>query len=70
MTFPWALLIAFAVLAFAYFIKHFAMHVVEDGDAFLMIIGVFLVVYVIAAAVVGILDPLTSVIPAYLAGNG
>lgn len=70
MMFPWAVLIALTVLAFAYFIKHFAIHVVEDGDAFLMIIGVFFIVYVIAAAAVGILDPLTGAIPVYLAGNG
>lgn len=69
MPFPWAILIALIVLAFAYFIKHVLMHVLEDENSFLMIIGVFFVVYIAASVAVGSLNPVTIVNQGYLAAT-
>ncbi len=55
---PWAVVIALAILGFAYLIKHFFLEIVEDEHAFLLIIGIFFVSYVAAAIAVNSLNPL------------
>ncbi|MBP9864427.1 hypothetical protein KBC54_03195 [Patescibacteria group bacterium] len=57
MGFPWALAIALTVLAFAYIIKYFVEKTVEEQNPFFMIIGVFLIVYVVAAFGVSYFNP-------------
>ncbi len=57
MGFPWALTIALSVLAFAYIIKVFVEKTVEEQNPFLIVIGVFFIVYAVAAFGVGYLNP-------------
>ena len=54
---PWALIIALSILAFAYIIKHFVEKTVEEQHPFLVVIGVFFIVYAIAAFGVGYFNP-------------
>ncbi len=58
MPIPWGVIIALGVLTFAYIIKKFLSEVIEEERVFLIIIGCFFVVYVVAAFAVGSLDPL------------
>lgn len=68
--FPWALLISTFVLGLAYFIKHFLANVIEEEHDFLMVIGVFLMIYIGAAIAITWLNPQISQVGAVLASNG
>ncbi len=58
MGFPWAIAIALTILALAYIIKHFVEKTVEEQNPFLMIIGIFLAIYVVAAIGVSYFNPI------------
>jgi len=53
---PWALIISFAVLLLAYTIKHVD-HIIEEDHPFVMLIGGFFALYIIAALAVYTLNP-------------
>jgi hypothetical protein len=53
---PWAVIISLGVLAFAILIDHFFSEVFEEQ--LLHFVGVFFVIYVIAAFAVGRLNPI------------
>lgn len=58
MGFPWGLTIGLGVLAFALIIKHFVESTIEEQKTFLVIVGVFLIVYVVAAFGVSYFNPI------------
>ncbi len=66
---PWAVIISLFVLSIAYFIKHFLSHVIEEEKEFLMVIGVFLLIYVGAAVAITFLNPQISPNGVYLAST-
>jgi hypothetical protein len=69
MPFPWSIVISLTVLAFALFIKHVGLVVVEDEHAFLWLIAMFFLVYVGSAVAVGSLNPAIIVNQGYLAAS-
>jgi hypothetical protein len=66
---PWAVIISFVVLSFAYIIKNFLSNVIENEHEFLTIIGIFLVIYVGAAVAITFLNPQISQNGVYLAST-
>ncbi len=56
---PWALIIAIIVLILAYTIKKID-HVVEEDHPFMMLIGAFFALYIVAALAVYTLNPRTN----------
>ncbi len=55
--FPWAVLIAFGVLALALVVQQFVNTTVEDKHAYLGVIAAFLVIYIVAAVAIGSFTP-------------
>lgn len=58
--FPWSILIAFIVLILAHSIKYFVNHVVEDDHTYLGVIGVFFLIYIVAALAINTLNPVIA----------
>ncbi len=69
MTFPWSLLIAGIVLAFAYLIKHVFSETLEDEKSFVWIAASFFVVYILAALAMSFLNPLDEIKSTFAASS-
>ncbi|MFH1621037.1 MAG: hypothetical protein ABIB04_03055 [Patescibacteria group bacterium] len=61
MEIPWAVIISFAVVAFAFLIKHLVGEIVEEENTFLGIIVVFMFVYATAALAINYFNPSISI---------
>ncbi|GEM_PF-5599788 len=55
--FPWAIVVALAVLGLAFLLKYMTSDVVEDQRLFLWLAGIFILLYVLAAWAIGSLNP-------------
>jgi hypothetical protein len=56
-----AIISALVVLLFAYLIRNFFVEVIEEEKPFFIIVGIFFVVYIFAAFLIGTFNPLKLV---------
>lgn len=58
--FPWSILIALIILMLAHSIKYFINTVVEDEHTYLGAIGIFFILYIVAALAINTLNPVIA----------